>query len=1210
MLLVNDYLNDQSVLRAPISRAPLVSVILPTYRRRASGLFERALVSVLNQSFDDFELLIMDDGSTDGSYDLIEEFRARDPRVIHVRHERNSGLPGLRVNEGIELARGQYLAFQFDDDVWRANALQLLAARARAESGPVVVVGRCHARDSNCQVVHPQWELNLANLYRDNSICNNAVLFSKHLVDLAGMYDCHIGMRRVCDWDLWQRLIKYARFVVTDEIVTDVFAHKADSVAMTMPYDLAVIRWFQSIPRDDLLTPARWRAYQVDALRLGNFELHGELRRRLYEDQILPYYLKFRHHFPTLEGFSNRVPGVPATILRTRTHFETTRDLVATTASLDHFSNQRGTFKSTYQSLVEIRPTWPDESDALLLIAETQPKANELTQIALRAEKPVGLLLDGDCSNPNGSARSAHAQTAPHFEPLFRDTLQQVDVLYPESNARAWAMLNPRQAIWRGCVARSDLPSTLQPHPVGTPIRIGCAISSESAKEFGFWWNALTRLAQEFKHAIEFVFLVSTQIKLPQLASPVTQVKYPASYATSAQWLRDLNLDMACLPAVDDSDAHQAVELAKYFQAAVAGALAIVSNVTQYHALPDALACLKSDNTAAAWYDVLRRAVTMPIEASYRIRRRAQEYVREEFTELPQIHLYEAALRAAEFHAKTRARRSSDGRPRVVYALHSAFYGGGELQLWRRIRLAQSYGIAPMIILPQRIAETSDAQRISANLLREGIPVDFLDYDCFVSPYSPTDYQNEAQCNAVQFYLEQARPALVHSVTFIPILGQVCATMNIPHIASLYAIDDTFAWSESQAHFKHCDIAQSDCLRYAQRWGQLLWAENFCAREVVPEPVFALGQKKFLEQVETPIRAVPARPHLVVTGTIQERKSQLEIIYAAGQLRKEDYDFELSIYGYTHFFPEYIRKCAQAIQEQNLEQCVRFCGFQDDAVEILRAADLVLSLSTVESFPSAIKEAMAAGVLVVATPVGGIAELIIDGVSGILCVDTSVEAMTDGIRRALKLTADDRARIVEQARRVARSEFHPYRAANDLLTMYNRALDLGRARQVSASPPNVPPAIAPQRSRMLAPDVSPASVVPLDRRLLYHVVPQHSQWIGLDVLVGTHQRPARGALHLRVYSPSAQLVRECSVDLAHAQDNEWLHFRFAPVLNFTERAARLEFVLRDPTATTRLSFYDANPPANKLGRIRARVARWLGLSQPMRSLYCRMLYAQ
>lgn len=124
MILTRVFLSDQKISRAESPwPQPEISIILPTYSRCKKGMLERSIQSVLAQTFADFELLVMDDSSIDGSHDLIEAYRAKDARVIHVRHERNSGIHSIRMNEGIKMARGKYLTFQFDDNVWLPNAL-------------------------------------------------------------------------------------------------------------------------------------------------------------------------------------------------------------------------------------------------------------------------------------------------------------------------------------------------------------------------------------------------------------------------------------------------------------------------------------------------------------------------------------------------------------------------------------------------------------------------------------------------------------------------------------------------------------------------------------------------------------------------------------------------------------------------------------------------------------------------------------------------------------------------------------------------------------------------------------------------------------------------------------------------------------------------------------------------------------------------------
>ena len=102
-----------------MSEAPKVSVIIPTHNRAA--LLPRAVDSVLAQTYDDFELLIVDDCSTDDTPAVIAGFA--DPRVRAFRHDASRGASAAR-NTGIGEARGEYLAFLDDDDEWRPAKLE------------------------------------------------------------------------------------------------------------------------------------------------------------------------------------------------------------------------------------------------------------------------------------------------------------------------------------------------------------------------------------------------------------------------------------------------------------------------------------------------------------------------------------------------------------------------------------------------------------------------------------------------------------------------------------------------------------------------------------------------------------------------------------------------------------------------------------------------------------------------------------------------------------------------------------------------------------------------------------------------------------------------------------------------------------------------------------------------------------------------------
>ncbi|MCI2187203.1 MAG: glycosyltransferase [Olsenella sp.] len=112
---------------------PMVSVIVPVYN--ASRFLQKCLSSLAAQSFDDFEAICVDDGSTDASANIVRGFADRDERFILVSKE-NSGY-GASMNVGLDRARGRYVAILESDDFFDSQALELLVFAAEAADADV-----------------------------------------------------------------------------------------------------------------------------------------------------------------------------------------------------------------------------------------------------------------------------------------------------------------------------------------------------------------------------------------------------------------------------------------------------------------------------------------------------------------------------------------------------------------------------------------------------------------------------------------------------------------------------------------------------------------------------------------------------------------------------------------------------------------------------------------------------------------------------------------------------------------------------------------------------------------------------------------------------------------------------------------------------------------------------------------------------------------
>jgi len=115
---------------------PRVSVVIPCYNGKR--FISDAIESVLRQTWEDFELVIVDDGSVDTSVDIIKRY-LRDDRVRLIQHDSNRGIAAAR-NTGIQNATGDYIGFLDQDDLWREDKLAVQLGRSEYKIGDRVDV--------------------------------------------------------------------------------------------------------------------------------------------------------------------------------------------------------------------------------------------------------------------------------------------------------------------------------------------------------------------------------------------------------------------------------------------------------------------------------------------------------------------------------------------------------------------------------------------------------------------------------------------------------------------------------------------------------------------------------------------------------------------------------------------------------------------------------------------------------------------------------------------------------------------------------------------------------------------------------------------------------------------------------------------------------------------------------------------------------------
>ncbi len=183
--------------------APAVSVITPVWN--AAATLAATVASVRAQSFPDWEMLVVDDGSTDGSAALAQALAREEPRLRLLAHPTTRGAAAAR-NHGIRAARGRYLAFLDADDLWRPEKLARQIGFMRAEHHPFTFTAyrRIDADGRPLGTVHPPAAVTRAGLLRGNVIgCLTAV----YDVEFFGKVEMPPLPRRQ-DYGLWLELLR------------------------------------------------------------------------------------------------------------------------------------------------------------------------------------------------------------------------------------------------------------------------------------------------------------------------------------------------------------------------------------------------------------------------------------------------------------------------------------------------------------------------------------------------------------------------------------------------------------------------------------------------------------------------------------------------------------------------------------------------------------------------------------------------------------------------------------------------------------------------------------------------------------------------------------------------------------------------------------------------------------------------------------------
>lgn len=203
-----------------------VSIIIPTYNR--AGLLHSAIASVLNQTFHDFEIVVVDDGSEDNTREIVMGFH--DKRIKYIRHMINKGEASTR-NTGIMNSNAQYIAFLDDDDEWLQEKLRLQVNLFKNSPPGVggVYSGFVVIDMNDKSILGQKIPRKRGNIYHDIFVENcigtpSTVIVRKECFERVGLFDESIAYG--LDYDMWIRISKEFHFEYIEEPLVKYYVHE------------------------------------------------------------------------------------------------------------------------------------------------------------------------------------------------------------------------------------------------------------------------------------------------------------------------------------------------------------------------------------------------------------------------------------------------------------------------------------------------------------------------------------------------------------------------------------------------------------------------------------------------------------------------------------------------------------------------------------------------------------------------------------------------------------------------------------------------------------------------------------------------------------------------------------------------------------------------------------------------------------------------
>lgn len=205
----------------------LISIVLPVYN--GEKFLEKSIESCLYQTYANWELLIIDDGSVDKSAEIARQYEKRDSRIHYYRNEYNLKLPRT-LNRGFSLAKGEYLTWTSDDNYYYERALEKMVEKLNNSDSEFVFASCAIINENGEQVSTIAAPLDYENAIWDYDFVGACFMYTRKVYETIGDYDPALFLCE--DYDYWLRIFASFKVDYLDEILY-AYRHHAKALSVT-----------------------------------------------------------------------------------------------------------------------------------------------------------------------------------------------------------------------------------------------------------------------------------------------------------------------------------------------------------------------------------------------------------------------------------------------------------------------------------------------------------------------------------------------------------------------------------------------------------------------------------------------------------------------------------------------------------------------------------------------------------------------------------------------------------------------------------------------------------------------------------------------------------------------------------------------------------------------------------------------------------------